>query len=455
MSALRKIFLLTFFSAFILSFVYLPQKSSLTPLLSDKVNAQSSGNLSEELKKADERLKELKKRQDALNSQIKSEQQSQTTLAQQAKNIDKAIQSNELQIESLELELEKIQLEVQILTEEQNKLQLRLTEVEKSLTETQVELKSSLNLLYKMSLNNTSFLEGDLSFQDSAVSQEKERSAIRLIKANLLEIKKLQEEVAAKKAEIDEKQKAAADLQSQKQAQNDNLTLQQQALKWQRENKQRLLTLSEQKESNLDSEKRANEQRLKEIEQQRASIIASLTNLPPSNTLVKAGQVIGFQGRSGLSCSWYDPALAPTRTNDYCQKYAGLSSSWYYYDPAAFPSKGSHLHFVYTVGGKQVNTNDYVYGSKRDQLAVMPMNPMSLTQGWHDGGAIDLSSYHGAPVYAVRAGFVSYFCSNFPNVPGFPDPLFGAVVHHIGADGKPDGTTSGYWHLQRRGYPCK
>ncbi len=448
LSAFKKIFILliVFFTVF---------SVLLFPIKPIRVQAQSSTNLSEDLKKAEERLKELRKQQEELNRQILKEQQNQTSLAQQTKSIDRNILRNELQIEALELELQKLTLEVQILNEEQKKLVLRLSEVQDQLVQKQIELKSTLNLLYKMSLNSASFLEANIDFQQSAISQEKERSTIRLIKADLQEVQKLQDEVIAKKKEIDEKQKSAIELQSQVMARNDNLSNQQNALKWQKENKQKLLELSQSNQETLKDRKDENDQTIKNIEAERVRIMAALTNLPPSNTLVQAGQVIGFQGRSGLSCSIYDSSLSPVRTNDYCQRYAGLSSQWYYYEPDKFPSKGSHLHFVYTVGGKQVNTDEYIRGSKKDQLTVMPMSPFTVTQGWHGGGAVDMASYHGAPIYAVRKGFVSYHCSNWPNVPGFPDPLFGAVIHHVDADGKPDGTTSGYWHLQRKGYPCK
>ena len=446
MTALKKLVLLILSFALIGAFLFIPNNKVV-----EKAEAQTAAD---ELKATEKKLKDLQAQQAALKAQIQKEEKNQLTLAQQAKNLERTMQQNQYQIEELQLELEKNRLELEILTKDQETLQKQLEEVNKNLSAKQDEMKVSLNLLYKMSLNSGSFLETNNNFQESALNQEKERSAIRIIKSDVMEVKRLEAEIKTKKDEIDAKQKAVADLQAQKQAQSDALNLNQQALQWQKANKEKLLAQSLDKEDALSDQQARNNQLIRQMEEKKAAIFASLTNLPPSNTLVKAGQVIGFQGRSGLSCSIYDPAIAPKRTNTYCQDYGGLSNDWYYYDPVNFPSKGSHLHFIYNVGGKQVNADEYIRGAKKGELAYMPLSPLTVTQGSHFGGAVDMVSGHGAPIYAVKRGFISYFCSNYPPVPGFPDPAFGAVVKHVDANGKLDGTASSYWHMQRRGYPC-
>lgn len=449
MTAIKKLLILILSFILISSFLFIPNNTVVK-----KVEAQSSGNLSDDLKKAEEELKKLKDQQAALNAQIQKEEKNQTTLAQQAQNLERLIQQNELQIQTLEVELRKNQIELDILNQQQVDLQKQLAEVNQNLSGKEDELKNSLNLLYKMSLSSASILDANINFEQSALDQEKERSAIRIIKEDIEQVKKLEDEIASKKAEIDLKQKESSDLVAQNQAQSDSLSLQQAALKWQKANKESQLSKSQDKQDTLTDQQARNSQQIAALEQKKAAIFASLTNLPPSNTLVQAGQIIGFQGRSGLSCSWYDPTIAPTRTNTYCQDYGGLSSEWYYYDPVNFPTKGSHLHFIYSIGGKQVNADEYIRGSKKNQFAAMPLNPFVVTQGSHFGGAVDMSNAYGAPVYAVKPGFISYVCSNYPPIPNFPDPAFGAVIKHVGPDGKLDGTASSYWHIQRRGYPC-
>lgn len=416
------------------------------------VSAQSSQDQLSDIQK---KLDDLLKKRDALNAQIKQEQNNQLTLAQQAKNLDRQIAKNEIQVQALELELQKIQLEVQILKEEQNKLQTRLDEIQGKLQKTEEELKSSMNLLYKLSLSNNTILDKNTDFQQSIINEEKERATLRIIKASINEIKDLQAEVLAKKTEIDEKEKQASELQAQKEAQSNNLAMQQNALKWQKANKENLLTQSKQNQENLDAKVREASTQIAKIEAERAAIMNSLANLPATGSYVSAGQVIGFQGRSGLSCDPYDPALEPKRTNDYCDVYGATTPKgyWYYYDPARFPTKGSHLHFEYRKGGKVVNPYNMLFDSSNNEFQSMPLNPMYFSRGLHYNG-VDLVSYHGAPVYSVKPGFVSYYCINYPPVPGFPDPLFLAIVHHVDSKGKLDGSSSSYLHLQRRGAAC-
>jgi hypothetical protein len=411
----------------------------------DPASAQSSA----ELDAINKKIKELQAQRDSLNNQIKKEQNNQASLAQQARNVENALKQNELQVQSLELELQKIRLEVDFLTQELTKLESRLKEIEGLLGENQHSLEVSINLLYKLSLSSKTFLDEDSSFQQTVLDEEKEKATMRFIKASIEEIRTLQNEVLVKRDEIAKKQKEASDLQAQMEAQSANLNLQRQALEWQRINKQNLLNQSKQNQNDLSDKKAEADEGLKAIEAQKAQIISALTKLPPSDTIVNAGQVIGFQGRTGLVCSAYDSKLVPTPTNNYC----GIHSGYYYYDPAQFPTKGSHLHFAYSVNGVVSNSYAYIYGDKRDQISAMPMNPMTMTQGLH-GGAIDLSSSYGAPVMAVRRGKIRYACDkNYPFA-NFPDPAFGAFVHHVDANGNLDGTVSVYWHLQRRGYPC-
>lgn len=421
------------------------------------VKAQSATN--DQLADIQAKLDALVKQRNELNEQIKKEQATQNTLAQQAKNLERQIKQNEVQIEILELELKKINLEVKILKEEQEKIQSRLHEIQDKLEQLESELKSSINLLYKLSMNRPNLLYKDMSFQDTIVNEERERSTLRIIKANINEIKALQAQVVNKKNEIDAKEKEVSELQAQLEAQTNNLNLQQEALKWQKNNKEALLNQSKQSQANLSARVREASAEIMKLEAKRAEIINAIANMPVSGTYVSAGQVIGFQGRSGLSCDLYDPILEPIRTNDYCERWGFTTSDWYYYDPVRFPAKGSHLHFEYRVlrNGRYVPVNPYdmLFNSRNKEFKSLPLNPMYFSRGFGGGHTgIDIYSYHGAPVYAVKPGYVSYFCENYPPDQNFPDPLFVAKVFHVDENGNLDGTLSLYLHLQRRGLPC-
>lgn len=448
---IRKLFFLLLIVAIGLSSLVLSPQ--FRQVIAPKTYADSQSDL-EAIKK---RLADLEAQKKALNAQIKKEASNQQTLAQQAKNLDRAIQQNEIQIESLELELDQIKLEVDILKQQQTQLQGRLDELQSKLADSDKELDISLNLLYKLSLSSPTLFAQNASFQEFIVHQEQEKSVMEVIKANVNEVKSLKKEVEDKKTEIDTKEKEASDLQAQKEAQSQNLELQKSALQWQRDNKLKQLGQSQANSASLTDQQRQNNQKIAEVQAAIAAIMNSLLIMPAGGAFVTSHQVIGLEGRSGLACDVYDRALVPTKTNHFCDnpypQGAGLNGDWYYYDPASFPTKGAHLHFVYFVNG-QIKCNgaqDALFNANNTEFNSDPLDSFYMSQGCHDGGAIDLVSRngYGSPVYAVKAGYVTYRCVRFPNDPSFPDPLFGAIVTHVNAQGQRDGTVTAYWHLKR------
>lgn len=432
-----------------------------SPVVSKVIVTPAKAQTSNELKEIERKLKELQAQRDAIAKQIKKEQANQVTLAQQAKNLENAMRQNELQVQALELELSKLRIEVEQLTKEQADLENRLKEIQGELDKRYQELSVSINLLYKRSFKNSSFLSENSTFEESIINAEREKSTMKIIKAAIAEVRGLEKEVLDKKAEIDKKQKDAADLQAQKEAQTNNLDLQRQALGWQRTNKDKLIGQSKENQQNLTAQQREANRKIAEMQSAIAAIMNSLLQVPKGGTFVAGGQVIGFEGRSGLACTIYDPALVPTKTNTFCNnpapRGAGLPSDWYYYDPVAFPTKGAHVHFMYYVNGKISCSaaQAALFNDNDNSFKAMPMTSFYQSQGCHDGGAIDLVSRNGfgAPIYAVKPGLVTYRCVRYPNDPAFPDPLFGAIVNHTDANGNLDGTRSAYWHM-RRGVPC-
>lgn len=429
----------------------------ISPIVQQSITPIAKADTQSDLDAIKKKLADLQAQKDALNSQIKKEQSNQQTFAQQAKDSDRRIQQNQIQIESLELELEQIKLEVKLLKQQQIDLQKRLTELESKLVDTNDKLDVSLNLLYKLSLSSPTIFAQNASFQDFIINQEQEKSVMEVIKSSVNDVNTLKKQVEEKKVEIDQKEKDASALQAQKEAQTNNLQLQVSALKWQKDNKLSLLSQSQQAQQTLNDQQKITNQKIAEMQSAIAAIMNSLLIMPAGGAFVTSHQVIGLEGRSGLSCGFYDPKLVPVKTNSYCTdvypKGAGLNSDWYYYDPIAFPSRGAHLHFVYFVGGKIncVAAQNALFDPNNTDFKSDPLDSFYQTQGCHDGGAVDLASRagFGAPVYSVKAGYVNYRCVRFPNDPAFPDPLFGAIVTHVDANGKLDGTVSAYWHLKR------
>lgn len=436
--------------------IYIPTREdiSFAQRTSNTLTQDELDDLKKQLDETQKKLTEIKDQKDQIGKQINNESSQQRTLAEQAKYLDSLMRQNNLQVQSLELEIDKLDLELKILKEEKNKLEIRLAEIQARREDLYKELSSSMNLLYKMSLSAPTFLEKDTSFESAVIGQEKQKAMTSLVRSTIAEVQKIEEEVQTKKDEIVKKEKEVSDLQTQRKAQSDNLVLQKQALAWQKQNKQSLIEQSIKKQEDLADQKEDIDKQILEYEAKIATIRSSLAQLPPSGAYVAAGQVIGFQGRSGLNCAPYDSSLVPVKTNNYCEKYGGTGPGWYYYDPVSFPTKGSHLHFEYYKGGREVNPYTYLFDPSSTEFKYKPMQPMRISRGCHQGCAYDLTSSYGAPIYAVKAGKVSYYCINYPNVPGFTDPAYGAVVYHMDDNGKFDGTVSQYWHMQRRGAPC-
>lgn len=355
----------------------------------------------------------------------------------------------------MELEIEKLGLEINITRAEKEELETKLEELQKKLVTLNKDLLESTNLVYKMNLADQIFGE-KLNFQESMVRTEKSRALVTLIKVNIDEKKRIETDISSKKEQVATKEISLVELHNQKEAQSNNLTMQKQALDYQKQTKIQLAEQSKNKQVELAQKKQELEHTDKELhktagqyEKKLIDLRNSLFAVPASGRAVAAGQVVGFQGRTGLSCN---PIMAGVvKTNNYCQVYGGTGPDWYYYDPVKYPTLGSHLHFMYMnkYGQKHLTWN-YLYGGVRE-FNRMPMDNMRLGRGYHEDYAIDLVTAHGAPVYAVKPGVVQYYCIYWPPVASFPDPAYGAIVYHY------DGSKSQYWHLQRRpnSPPCK
>ncbi|BDQ05076.1 MAG: hypothetical protein KatS3mg084_0594 [Candidatus Dojkabacteria bacterium] len=420
--------------------------------LPTSIQAQSQNRL----KEIEERINELKRQRDEINAQIQAAQNAQESLAQQAQLLDAEIARSEIAIQSFQLELDKLNVELEVLRDEQRKLQERLDQVKEELKTAETELKISVNLLYKLSKNSLSILDKDMNFREVVIGEEKERTTLRLIKAKIKEIENLKSQIEQKKSEIDAKEKQASELKDQLEGQKNLLDLQKQALAIQKEYKQNLIIRYKRSQEDLSNKKNAYERRIRQSEEEKAMIEAALRNSIVSGTRVNAGDVIGFQGRTGLSCSSPIPGATPypDPESDPCRKVP-YTDGFYYYDPNTYPAAGSHLHFVYNdTNGYRVNLNQYFpYGGpiiKPPFFDVLPISRFVVTQQFYSGHqAIDMDGGHGAPVYAIKSGVISYFCSAYNRSDPVlsKDPGFGAIIIHD------DGSKSVYYHIQRN-QPC-
>jgi hypothetical protein len=282
-------------------------------------------------------------------------------------------------------------------------------------------------------LSSPNFLEKNTNFEDSVVSEEKQKSVIRLVKTNIAEVKQLQADVQAKKDEIATKEKEASDLKAEKLAQTNSLLENKKGLEWQKQNKLTLLDQSKKKAADLSTQKTDIEQKIGQYEADLSVLKNSLYIATPSGSPIAAGGYIGIEGRTGLSCDWGKPDTLPANYVNYCSY---LGANWFYYPKETYPTKGAHLHFEYRLKGANSNVNPSNYLS---QFVTTPMENMTISQGFSGShNAIDITGGYGQVIRAVKAGKIIYRCDAFPI-----DPAYGAVVYHD------DGTITQYWHLQR------
>jgi hypothetical protein len=380
----------------------------LIAFVPQETSAQGTSATVSEMKRIEEELKKTKEQRDKVNSKILSEQGNQSKLSKDAQYIESVIRQSELQEESIRLELQTLNLQIQMVQEDKKNTENQLGELQDKIENLSSEMQRSTNLLYKMSMGIPTFLEQNTNFEDTMIKQEQTKSIVQIIKSNIIEVKALESDVNLQKAEILKKENELLDFQSQKQAQTQNLELQQQGLAWQKQNKEKLIEQSKSQQSVLSLDKEALNIKIIEVEKKLNELRARALSLPASGTPVVAGQVIGQQGNTGYST-------------------------------------GSHLHFEYklTAGGDRVNPEAY-----RSTFAFQPMDKMILTSGYgnrcftyngkqtcdfHTGS--DYVNYFGAPIYAIKAGKVDYYCDSYGGL--------GAIVFHN------DGSRSLYWHIQK------
>lgn len=401
----------------------------------------------DELKKQKDLLQknidELNSKKEAVENEIIKEDQTQNQIISETRNLDQRISQSEFIIQNLQLDLEKINLDLQITKLEIEKIEDKISKIEEEIVELTEKLILYNNYLFKSQFKSQSILYENTTLEQNLIEAEKYKAILKMMDENIKLTKSLKVEVEKEREIIVEKKNELDSLAAEKEASTYQLEQQKIALASQKEAKLAQLSESEKKESELSKEQQAINNEISQYQVQLNAVLNALFLAPPAGARVEGGQVIGFQGRTGLSCNPIGPNV--TRTNYYCQNLAGLSNYWYYYDPILFPSYGSHLHFSYFKNGAEIDPWNFIFGDQKSEFYSLPMDNPLLTQSFHSGHrAVDLVSYHGAPVYAVKPGIVRYYCDSGWLPPDFPDPGYGAIVYHD------DGTRTAYWHLQKK-----
>jgi septal ring factor EnvC (AmiA/AmiB activator) len=442
---------------FLLSFLFLP--STTGSLKVDAVTQKDIDSMQRLINETKNRITSIRDQQNKLLDSINHETKNIETTESETAVLEQIIKERELQIQAVELEINKLEYEANLVRKEKELLEKRIEELRIELIRLNDEKIHTANLLYKLDATDQVFGDKD-SFQRSILKQQKTKTLVKILENNMQKTKQFQAETTEKKDSVANKQAQLEDLQRQKEGQAKNLAMEKEGLAYQKKNKLDLLAeIKDRKEqltgkkAQLATQEKSLHKEVGEYEKKIVELKNQLfrQNASRSAATVSQGQVVGFQGRTGLSCNPLMPGVVPT--NNYCQVYGGTGPGWYYYDPVKYPTLGSHLHFMYMDSkGRKNLTWEYLFNSAYSrEFQRKPMDRFSLGRGYHEDWAIDLVGAHGAPVYAVKPGKVEYYCIQWPPVSSFPDPAYGAIVYHY------DGSKSQYWHLQRRpnSPPCK
>lgn len=329
-----------------------------------------------------------------LNAQNAQKEQTQGVLSVEASSLADAINRLQAQIDASEARISQLNGEI-----EQLRIQIKEAEIE---LEKQKDLLSqSIKAMYVSGeITEVEMLatSDDLSeFFDAQQYQESVRSKI---KSTLDKITKLKLELSTKRELV------KANLTEQ-------ITVQEQ-IESQQAEKNRILSLNQAEQDDLEQKIQANNGRIAELKKKQAEAEAALAralfngsyriaNVGP----VAGGAVVGSIGNTGLS-------------------------------------SGPHLHLEVRTANGAVDPSPYI------QNMPVGIPPAWVSQGYGVPNSLYYSGYHrgidyaaggGAPIYAIASGQLYRGCSNLMLGTSNNDYGYVAIIEHI------DGTRSVYAHM--------
>lgn len=354
---------------------------------------------------------EIENERDQVTEQINEEQYKQLSLYEKLNYFNGLISDSQSKIDALEVSIEKNNVELNILSNEIEILENNINTAEQEINNVQNSINQRISFSYKATfysplelLLNANEMDGLIQrIQYLRKTRVRDQELLSDMSIKIADLNREQELLNGKKLEVQEKQIELEDNKTELFAEKtkiDDLRAEQAILVAESERKEAEFRASLQQLSSIESQ----------VAQQITQVIFELYQQGqiPANTPVNKGDIIGFQGHTGLSA-------------------------------------GSHLHFVYTRNGA------YTYPFSSGLLSGgglwqavgsgsghAPVDGGILTQTAHAGqNAIDIQSQNdygyngqtyrggvccygycipdgyysmrgeGAPVRSVKAGYVS------------------------------------------------
>lgn len=326
-----------------------------------------------------------------LSNQISSEQYAQLDLYDKIAYIQGQIKATEENIDLLQLELNQKNVEIRILNKEIGEIQNNIDTASSEIVRITETIRKRVALSYKYSTRSTIELFLDFKEVDSLLRRLKYLKDTKERDRNLLE--GMSEQIAElenKQFALTEKKEAVKIVQQEAKDKKDELFEEKVKLDSQKGEFQSLYAQSKSREQQYQ----ASYARLKEIEDAATAQITQLifelfrSGTIAANTPVNAGDIIGFQGHTGMTF-------------------------------------GAHLHFEYRRNGVIVNPNNgcftaslYTYPSPIN--CVVPLDGAYVTQFPHVyNHAIDMVSYTSGDQTGRLKSFPELICAGYHRPAGY------------------------------------
>jgi peptidoglycan hydrolase CwlO-like protein len=412
---------------------FLLVSSFSAPFVVTNVYAETSQQLTDKVNALNKQLDEIKKKRQAIESQLSQENNNQSSLQNQIGIYDNRIQSIELTIDEKQKSIESLSTQISL-------TQLKINDIQKKISDLQKQI-DDLNIIHTTRVKNNfenSFrtpLDTVLNGQNFELLLIEKEFANSLAQDN----QKIVNELTTSKTDLDtQKADLTAELtniqtlQDQVKAENNDLSYQKQGLDYQKDQKTSFLSASEAKETQLKSQQLDAIKQQQQYQSQVDAFLLQLISTRSSGSPVKRGDPIGRMGRSGHV----------------------LTSGNRYPDPDKEPCVAAHTHFMVSVGngtGKLVVTDPKPYLDSGKVGKPFPSyivsqyygNPQSFG-GFHNGMDLIGSGGCGTTIYSAMDGVVSYGCSPW-QMPGFRrDDAYYAEVYNAKLDMK-----TVYYHMQK------